>query len=828
MDAKKRMVKCCYSEKGKQETVLHIPFSRKRNTRHTYTGFSSALLAALGIMGVVAGSLYAQEGKYPDASGNVILTGTNDLFTPTTVITGTSFPILNFSGHYDFLNEGTIGTNGSGVNQINAAEIGDFTNNGTINYVNGMSASSMINTSAGTIFNSAVTQTGQLIISGNLINNGTIDTGSDLRASDISNTKDIKNYSTISVTNDYTQQNGTLQNIDTLSVGNTITNSGNMDNLITVTAKRINNSGTISNIDGTPNLVGTITVTESLANSGIISNIDQITANNSFTNQNTISNVNTIISNNFNNTGRINDVAKINGRFVNNGEITLTDLSQMKIQNLTTGTASTLQTRLSALNGNPSVPGVDNDFYSINGPAIINGGEVIVKLKDNIEDYKAGDRYTFLKSDNNLEVGESMVISDKSDPLLNRYKYMLSNDDYNYYLSIVRAFRYGEGAPSYNQYKFGTYIDRIADNYVPNSDWDMVLLKLDQLSTGKEISPAGRYALSQMDGAIYGSMSTIAIQNHTIVNNVLANYLRPRESSYSDCNQCCGQNFGAPGQQVNFWGSYYGIDGSVDPDGNAFGGKYAVDGVMVGGDFSLSSLFRFGGFFTYGDSQYQVDGLREQANADNYKAGLYFVRTTNNGYLLGNFNYGWDTYSVERDITFLDRNNTAEVNGTEWAFRVEKGFNFSLGKALFQPFGAFQYLYLKTEEFSENGMGVTALNVDESEYDSYRSEIGARIVRGFTGQRCQSGNLFFQASWLHEYGDTCGSVTSSFTNPNQQNYNGNYKYNVRGVDLGRDWCNLGVGGDYTQNNFSVYGGYDFMISDTQNLHTGNVGLAYKF
>lgn len=81
---------------------------------------------------------------------------------------------------------------------------------------------------------------------------------------------------------------------------------------------------------------------------------------------------------------------------------------------------------------------------------------------------------------------------------------------------------------------------------------------------------------------------------------------------------------------------------------------------------------------------------------------------------------------------------------------------------------------------------------------------------------------------MHEYSDTHGTVSSRFSNPGSANYTGDYKYTVNGVDLGHDWCNLGVGGDLTQGNMTVFGGYDFMISGRQNLHTGNVGLAYQF
>ncbi len=401
-------------------------------------------------------------------------------------------------------------------------------------------------------------------------------------------------------------------------------------------------------------------------------------------------------------------------------------------------------------------------------------------------------------------------------------------DAQTYSLLIDRARKYAPGATTWNQEQFGNYLDDIGMTTVPGSDLEKVLLRLDALSPTEEITPAARYAMAQMDGAVYGSMATIEVQNMSIVNNTLANYLRPKNvfnccQSSEPCNQGCA--VACPG--LKMWGTYYGVDGYAKSDGNAFGGDYSVSGVLVGGDRHITPNFRLGGFFAFGDTEYKVNGLNEQADSDSYKAGLYFVHNAGNGYLLGNFNYGWDNFSMTRNITFLDRTNTADTSGKEWAFRIEKGFNCALGNSVFQPFGAFQYLSLNTNAFSETGTGATALNVDESDYNSYRSEFGGRLLWGFEGQ-CRTGNLFFQTSWIHEYGDTYGTVNSSFSNPNQSNYTGNTKYTVNGVDLGSDWCNLGAGGDLTQGNLTLFGGYDFMVSGRQNLHTGNVGLAYQF
>lgn len=814
-----------------KRTIISVLFGRCTQWQKR-AGISGALLLTIALQGGICDNVYAQ--KFPNGSGNVVLDGSDDYFATDAKIDGTTYPILNFSGdNLSFENKGKIGTAADGtsvdaVDQINAGSIGTFTNSGTVNYRSGITVSELTNIQGGVITNTAAETDGQISITGDLTNRGLIDAGGTLSAANAINSGTIQKFEAITIGTNGSeqpasfdqQQGGTIQDVDTLTVHGDIINSGTMDGLLNVKATNITNSNTIQNIDKTVADTGVLTATNNLINTGKIENVDRIVANTSLSNQNLITDVRGITSDNFHNTGVLNDIVSVTGNLTNNGIIKLDANDKMTINGtFTTESSNSMQVRLDS-DGS-------NDEYIVTGGTTINGGEVVVKLNDEAANYQLGDKYTFLTS-GSLDVNQALTVSDQSDPLANRLRYRLSFDDYNYYLSVARAFRYGENAPTYNQKNFGTYIDNISDNVVAGSDLENVLTALDGLSPGEDISPAARYALAQMDGAIYGSMATMEVQNMTIVNNTLTNFLRPKNVFGSNMNED-SYNSGSPimSQGLKMWGTYYGVDGYAKSDGNAFGGDYSVNGVLVGGDRYITPNFRLGGFFAFGDTEYQVNGLNEQANADSYKAGLYFVHNSENGYLLGNFNYGWDNFNMTRNIDFLERKNTAETSGREWAFRIEKGFNWALEKAILQPFGAFQYLSLNTNAFSEQGIGATALNIDKASYDSYRTEFGGRLLWAFEGQS-RTGNLFLQASWMHEYGDTYGTVSSSFKNKNKANYTGNYKYTVNGVDLGSDWCNLGLGGDLTQNNITLFGGYDFMVSGTQNLHTGNIGLAYQF
>ncbi|MDO5554264.1 MAG: autotransporter domain-containing protein [Planctomycetia bacterium] len=774
-------------------------------------------------------------------------------------VPGSDYQNLTFGSTTEsFINGGGIGYSGESttdpVVNINAGGIGGFTNNGQIDFTGTMTLSSagLINngqiegnatggvSSGGTIQNGPATGdpnsliTGKITAVGEIKNYGTLD-GLDETSvlstpnAGIINGGAINDYSQITADSLTNSTGGTITGDSTLSITSSLTNYGSISSA-TEDEGSISAPSLINQVDGEIIGFNSITAADSLINQGTIDSVTTINAPVSLANNGTISNVDSInAQTSLVNNGTLENIGTITGktRLENSGILKMT--GDAKVTKFDTGSLAinggTLQVRLAPVSGGEATPGVDNDVYDAQSADLtVTGGVIsVVTESEPGGEFSVGDRYTVIQGRDITVTEELSAQGDTGDELL---RFVTSYDNDNYYLDVARAVLYGPMGTTENSQNMGNYIDTLGNNYVKGSDLEEVLLALDQYTDGDP--DLAQYALAQIDGAVYGSMATMEIQNMTIVNNTLANYLRPQDVF------CCSQNYDPccptgmmPCPGLKMWGTYYGVNGDVDSDGNAFGGDYSVNGVLAGGDFSITPSFRFGGFFAYGDTEYQVNGLNEQANADSYKAGLYFVRSTNNGYLFGNFNYGWDNFSTIRNISFLERTNTGKTSGTEWAGRLEKGFNIPLARSIFQPFGAFQYLSLTTDAFSEEGTGATALNIDESEYNSYRSELGGRLLWAFEGQR-RTGNLFLQSSWIHEFGDTRGTVTSSFNNQNNENYTGDYKYNVYGVDLGTDWCNLGVGGNITQNNFTLFGGYDFLVNDTQNLHTGRVGLAWQF
>ena len=796
-----------------------------------------SLLVVLSVHGAGSTFLWGQTPAVPDDTGRVEITAEENTFSSTDVYPGMSdYTGLNFqqtaADPIPFTNNGQIGSEDRGLATLGASQIGLFTNNGSGSNVGSIYWTESLSFSALSNQDGRIQGANGIIsVSGNVLNIGTaavIDgTGTFQIGGALNNSAGavIENVVSLTVGGDLTQTGTLLNNTNIAVTGNLFNTAGSISNGKNLTVgEDLSNAAEISNIDniavtgvmtnlGTiAGVSGTLSAVTKLINTASISDVAAITTSGMIANSDKITNVAQMTAGTVANNGTLDDVGTVVGDLQNNsgGTISLSDNAEMSVNgNLTS--SGTLAFDINSTTG-------ESGLFNVSGSAVIDGGTISVNdAAGTAGQYKANDSYKFLKS-SDLSVAASPFINFQSTNLSPLLMVQGEYDEQNYYLKIARTREYAPGASTYNQTEFGGYLDDLGGNFVPGSDLENVLERLDALSPTEEISPEARQAMAELDGAVYGSLASIGIQHQTIVNQQLADALRPTlPGEYG----CCPKK--------NLWGKYYRVDGDNEYDGNAFGGDNTINGVIAGIDGAMTEKFRFGGFFAYGQSDYSVNGLSESADTDSYKAGIYFVQADNNGYFIGNVNYGYDEYKVTRNITFLNRTCSGDTDGNQWAVRFEKGFNRSLGCTLIQPFGAFQFITFDRNGFSETDGGAASLEIEDSTYDSYRTDVGVRALWSRIFSQSQLVSVNIKGSWLHEFGDTCGTVVGQFSNPNSENFTGTVRpYTVRGSDTGRDWCNLGAGGNFTVRSVTLFAGYDFLFNDEQNLHTANAGLACRF
>ena len=486
--------------------------------------------------------------------------------------------------------------------------------------------------------------------------------------------------------------------------------------------------------------------------------------------------------------------------------------------------------------------------------------------------------------------------------------------DSTYYLSLRRDYVYGEAGTTPNQRSFGRYVDAIAytlnsaaDNY-EEGDLFNVLSALDNenikagnvpdsdygYSTGNDgeytyvsgvASPGALDALEQLSGSVYADMGMMAMQNTWMVGQHLSDFLRPsfsiqcNQHNYGMIDRCCGSvcQDGIANRETGFgrnlWGMYYGSVGDVESDGNSGGFDYNTNGFLVGADLFRSDLSRFGFYGAFGGSTLSKDDINQRVETDSYSFGVYGLHKFCLGNLMANAAFGRDDYRAKRHLNFgrlpaggaygnsnsnyVDRLHRGDTESTQATVRMEQSWNCVVWNTVLQPFIAGSYTHMQMDGVNEttargdreDGQYVTELMSEDYELDSIRSELGLRASHCLY-KSTRTFNLFGNASWVHEFGDTNATISNSFTNKNYDNQETGYQngyntiannafnsnqynvcsYSISGVDLGEDfaWAGVGLSCDNLCSCATVFGGYDLFANDRQTLHNGTIGVQFAW
>ena len=561
---------------------------------------------------------------------------------------------------------------------------------------------------------------------------------------------------------------------------------------------------------------------------------------------------------------------------------------------------------------------------TVQGDATINGGELWIGGSG--EQLRVGQDYVFLTvNDGHLKVNRELQVR-----ALNEYDYDTTrvlksatprlfhaegfHTDTEYYVSLRRDFIYGANGITEQQKSVGTYLDTIAytlnstnDNYdegdlfnvlsaldnenivggnIPDSDYGYSNGKGGYTYVSNYATQGALKALDQLCGSIYADIPIMSRQNTWLVQNHIADFLRP--DFCLECNCCCGPiNNGCgcgcdaagncsecednscdciAGIGHNVWGMYFGSFGDVKADGSAGDFNYRTNGFIIGGDLYHSHRTRLGFYSAYNYSSTNKKNLCDSGKTQSYNIGLYGVREMCFGNLIGSVGIARDNTKVDRLLQFgnspyntnhVNRMHRGELQSTQYNARLEQSWNYALCKTLFQPIIGVAYDHLQMSDLQEctlcgdraDGKYVTELRSDSYNLDSLRSDLGVRLSRCCThGKHAYS--IQGRAAWLHEYADTYAEITNSFTNHNydvdETGHNNLYNtvannafnsdqfnacsYTIRGVDLGRDYVWGGAGLTYTNLccTFSFFVAYDILANNQEQLHNVSGGAEFNW
>lgn len=223
--------------------------------------------------------------------------------------------------------------------------------------------------------------------------------------------------------------------------------------------------------------------------------------------------------------------------------------------------------------------------------------------------------------------------------------------------------------------------------------------------------------------------------------------------------------------------------GDKDTTSREAGFDFDTYGVTGGVDYRFTDNFVLGLAFGYATTDSDFAAARGELDVDAYTFSAFGTYYVGQLYFDGIFSYGWNDFDSTRNIVYAvpstDRagnpvpgtttvNQTArsETDGTQYAFGLSAGYDFTARGFTFGPYGRLSYLKANVDAFQERidntnpGFGL-ALAINEQDIDSLTWALGGQASYALsTGFGVLVPQVRFE--WEHEFLDSQRRITARF------------------------------------------------------------------
>lgn len=444
----------------------------------------------------------------------------------------------------------------------------------------------------------------------------------------------------------------------------------------------------------------------------------------------------------------------------------------------------------------------------VDGKATVNGG--VLFLDTSGTEIETGSLYTFITA-GELEVKNSLFITDDIQNV--RAVSVVDGESGSYGFEFVE-FDYEREGQDATLGKLGVYLNDIADNSYYSESTSRYLLELNEILNND--GAAGDRMMREMLGEIHDTVVDAKLHSMTNINQLIASQLRPSNAVGYTNGTVRGQSkYNLGGRAA--WFAGFGTTGSVDPNGGASGYDYTNYGGIAAIEIYSAEAMHFGGYYSYGNSEFDTDGSIGKSTVDDHLGGAYLKWNGSMGYWIASAAYGLSKYETNRKAG--TDNIYADYDGWQIPLYLEKGFNFGDKCNMIQPYLGVQYVYLKQDAITEHGSELNALQIGSRNENSLRSILGARATMS-QGSVHHPFQLSVHGAWIHEYFDIDG-----LTDIRSAGIAGATGFDVKGSRIGKDWFSGGIGAEWHfSNNWSLFGAYEYQFNNRMELHNGNLGL----
>jgi uncharacterized protein with beta-barrel porin domain len=462
-----------------------------------------------------------------------------------------------------------------------------------------------------------------------------------------------------------------------------------------------------------------------------------------------------------------------------------------------------------------------HDLLLVGGSASIQGGTVSVTAGSGTY---VGNSYTFLEAHDG--------VSGHFDGLAWNLPFLTMSLVYgsDYVALLVSGGQsYDTEAVTLNQHGVARYLD--AHGSGASGDFSTVLDQLNLLS-----GPQARTAFDAMSGEIFGSLATVGIENNDRFLRTIAQHLQSQSLlqglDFSTADARGKGNLVYVSRDLSYmttlsgwtpWMEGFGVGASLASNGNAGRLGYSTGGFALGMEKLYGFDTRVGLAGGYTNSHVFDTGPADTGTIDGGQLGAYLYHDFDSVYFTGVAAYGYNSYSTYRQIAFgtIDRTAHAGYGGSNVSFYTEIGQTVYARSLNWQPYAALEYIQLHQNEFIESGANSINISAGGIGADAFRGLLGTRLVGVYHTDSGRLLSLEGRAAWRHEFLNEERIFDAMFVGQPGG------AFTIAGVNVDRDVAVLGTGLTCRLcSGFSLYAGYDALVSQNYTAHAGSGGLQY--
>ncbi|MDR2116779.1 MAG: autotransporter domain-containing protein [Planctomycetaceae bacterium] len=278
----------------------------------------------------------------------------------------------------------------------------------------------------------------------------------------------------------------------------------------------------------------------------------------------------------------------------------------------------------------------------------------------------------------------------------------------------------------------------------------------------------------------------------------------------------------------NFWTDVTHLQTKTKGDNNSDDYGISRTGFLIGMDVQRKPNSRIGFLFGYFAPYLWQNS--DRVEADDYHAALYFQKNYYGTDVYGYLGYAHQEYNMRR---FLDLRAVNQVYGIERYNGKTSGDTFSMSlefskpryysnNYVLRPLIGLDYIFAAQNGYRDFGThsDLFGLRYNRAEYDQWFFRVGMNLkretFRTATNFRLQYINQFGN----HPYPDAGGQLISAYSVPNTN-------MNIRGVDLGRDYLNVGLGLNWFVNDArSRFVSFDYDFNTSRRITSHGFSLIF--